>query len=495
VFALQGMAPVGPYAGEITFKSNDVNNPTIQILLTGEGKSPQISVTPDHIGLTAVACPAQAMSMRCHDSASVVIQNVGLVKLTLPKVSLQPDPAMGATLPANLLLAKQVSTTSLQPGEMLEVPISWVPHGDSDPAKAEVGDFTALLVVTSNDPAQPTIKIPIKAHGDPAKVPTACVNVLSVTQRTYTVDASGRPTLQFAAVPAMKWRDPADPTTIHVRPGMKLILTSRVTKYNAMTDQFEIDTAAEQMSPCTADPQGDVLTRTWALTARPMRSGANLTPINSGTDSTIELDSVGAYTVGFLAVDSLNLRATAGFNIDAQPQDDLFAQLEWTNKVGVDLDLHLLVDQGPGITGKATPFCSQDCFFLNQGPTWFSPTTGDEIPHLIRDDQGNAGGIESTDLIKAPPGSSFRVGVHYYVSMMAGMTDVAPTVKLRHLAQDLGTFTPKAAFDTVNDFWWVATVVFPADGSGPVATADGSVQQMVKQPDGLIFGSVGACGP
>ena len=170
-------------------------------------------------------------------------------------------------------------------------------------------------------------------------------------------------------------------------------------------------------------------------------------------------------------------------NIDAVPDDDLFAQLTWEGAPsGIDLDIHLLADSGPGIAGKASLFCIDDCFFYNPAPTWFTPSTGDEIPHLLRDDQGTSGDIESVDLVTAPPNSSYRIAAHYW----SGVGSATPTITVLHKSTVLGTYTlgMPQLLSNAYDTWFAVSVAFDASGTPTVSALANIVYNAGACPSG-----------
>ena len=489
---------VTTYTVELKFNTDDPEHPEVRILLSGEGKSPQVEVSPLAINLAATACPQGASSVQCKDEASISIENKGLVRLTLPSVAVVA--ADGETaVPANLKLARLVNTKSLEPGEKLDVTVVWQPRGDIDSSKAQTGEFHAQLRITTNDPESEVVTVPITATGNPAGVPQSCINILSVMQREYKNGA-----VSFKAVPPSVWLDdgnPPNPALIHVRPGMKLTFTSKRTKpviQDGVTTGFIVDTAEEQANPCTFDPTGDRLTPSWSTNPRPAQSRAAITAKSAGTEGEIEIDAAGEYVIGLAVANTLNLRGTATFTVDAQPRDDLFVQLDWQDSPGVDLDLHLLADEGPGLSVPASLFCAQDCFFFNPNPTWFTQSTGDMIPRFLRDDQGSAAQLEAVDLIKAPEGSagspvpsSYRVVVHYY-DTNGQTTEVRPTVTIRHLDLTFPAITASAPLTKQNDTWVAARVTFAGDGTAPTVTAL-SEPIVTREPPDLTSGNLPVC--
>ena len=258
---------------------------------------------------------------------------------------------------------------------------------------------------------------------------------------------------------------------VQLRPGMKVKLSSDGSR----------------------DAEGDVLALSWSLPSKPTESRA--APTRAKTEETdVDVDAVGRYTVQLAVADGLAQTDSASLVLNAVPRDDLAVQLAWQDAAGMDLDLHLMLDDGPGVTTPAKPFCTQDCFFYNPAPAWMGTGTEDD-PFLLRDDQGSSGMLESLSLQTAPTGSRYRVGVHAY---SLGSYTALPTVALRLRAGEVvQTVTPTTPLAD-GDFWVVATVSFPAVGA-PTITPANSVLKPTDSPVptaseySAFSGDVGAC--
>jgi hypothetical protein len=441
-----------------------------RIVLSGSGKSPRISVGPEALNLSAIACPATARSERCSDTEEVTIENVGEVRLTLDRVELAPKP--GGVLPPGLALAREVSTSALEPGQKLAVPIRWKPSAALD--LGPTGNFEADLVIPSNDPERPRLLVPIVAHADPNGPPVACAQVLEITRRAYVVN-NGQVSVTTVGVPAAEYTC-TDPVTqqcvageLQVRPGMTVTLTGE---------------------PCSVDPEGDTISYRWSIPSRPADSRAKPSP-DALKQTSIEIDAVGRYEVKLVVADSLNLTGEAQLVLNAIPRDDISVQLSWADAAAqsADLDLHLMVDAGPGVSGPATPFCEQDCFWQNPMPAWLEPGPNDD-PRLLLDDQGSKAQLETITLAQAPQGSRYRVAVHDY-EHTTGAAGLTPSVTIRLKGAIFGPFRPTSAISGTmtrgtGDLWEVATIDF-TDPAAPTATALDRVTRNVVASD------VGVC--
>ncbi len=443
---------------------------TRRILLSGSGKSPQIAVTPERLTLSAIACPPTATSPRCSHTEEVTIENIGEVRLSLDKVQLAAKE--GGTLVPGLALAREVSATTLEPGQTLKVPVRWKPAATLD--LGVDGNFEAELRVASNDPAKPGIVVPIAAHADPNGPPVACAQVLEITRRAYVVN-NGQVTVSTVGVPASEYTcasaaDQCTPGEIQVRPGMTVKLTS---------------------APCSEDPEGDTLSYVWSIPTKPTDSRAKASP-DALKETAIEIDAVGRYEARLTVRDSLNLAASADLVLNAIPRDDISVQLSWADAPAqsADLDLHLVLTEGPGVAVPGSPFCELDCFWQNPMPAWMDPGPNDD-PRLLLDDQGSKAQLESITLSAAPAGSRYRVFVHDY-EHTSGAAGVTPQISIRLKGATFGPFSPGAPLSGpgtrgTGDLWAAAEIVFPADGSAPTATALGSIALGVTASD------VGVC--
>lgn len=460
---------------DIVTNDPDAGRGRRRVMLSGEGKRPQVAVSGGPVELSAIACPPSASSDRCRDTGAVTVENVGLVTLTLGEVALVARPD-GALVP-NLSLTKLVSRSQLAPGQKLEVPLQWRPapaQGQPD----EDARYEVLLRIPSNDTEQPVVDVPVSAYAAPNEAPRACIHVTSVTRLEY---QAGSRTPLPVPVPVGEWWLEASPGVLQVRPGYTVT----------------VSTQPASGDPCTYDPEGDAVTPAWTL-ASPPKSRASMSA-QAATQSTFVIDAEGEYEVSLTVRDSLQLAGVAGLTVNAIPRDDLFVQLSWEPETpAVDLDLHLLADAGPrtdvdGVTepyGPATLFCEQDAFVFNPQPNLFDERRVADDPRFLRDDQGSAGRLESISLVEAPEGSRFRVAVHYF----AGNTQATPTLTFHLRGQAFGPFTLEEPLAQAGDVWLGATIEFPVDDDpDDELTPLPTVTPLDERLSGQTFGVVGPC--
>lgn len=452
------------YAATLDIVSNDpeVGRARRRVLLSGEGKRAELTVSPEALELSAIACPASATSELCSDEGRVVLKNTGLVNLNLGQIEISKKDS-GEVVP-NLTLAKAVTTTRLRPGETLEVPVRWKPA----PAQAQTDSqdrYEMVLRIPSNNASRPVWDVPIFAHADENEPPKACVNVVGVTRREYEYQAGQLKMVTKAVEPVL-----AD-GVLQVRPGC------------AVTVSASSDTGI----PCTFDPEGEAVASQWSVN-RPEKSRTDMTP-KTTVESAFEVDAAGEYEVKLVVSDGLGQTGQATLAVNAEPRDDLFVQLSWETDELVDFDLHLLVDAGPltldGLTtsySQASLFCDQDTFFANPNPNLFDEDKVEDNPRLLRDDQGSAGRLESISLEEVPDGSRFRVAVHYF----DGVGAATPTLSIRLRGASAPISLTGAAMATKNGTWFGAEIDFPAGAQPEVLPID-------DRTSGDVFAGVGVC--
>lgn len=456
------------YVATLDIVSDDpeVGRARRRVLLSGDGKRAELTVEPESLELSATGCLQTATSPLCSDEKAVTLKNTGLVNLLLEKIELV-NPSGGAVV-ANLTLAKPVTASRLRPGETLQVPLRWKPAPDQAPTDPGADDRMSLRI-HSNDADRPVWDVPVSVRATVNAPPQACVKVTGVTRREYQYQ-DGQLKTVTKEVPSDEWWADTAPGILQVRPGYSVAVSANI----------------DGDSPCTFDPEGDVLTPAWTVSV-PEKSSARMRSSNKA-ESSVEVDATGEYEVKLLVADALGLTAEATLPLNAEPRDDLFVQLSWEDEQQVDLDLHLLVDAGPidgGLDGysQASLFCEQDTFFGNPSPNLFDSLKTRDDPRLLRDDQGSAGRLESISLEEVPDGSRFRVAVHYF----GGAGAASPTLNVRLRGRSFDPITPMdAEMTTQNETWFGALIDFPVG-------AEPSVTETDVWTENDVFSGVGVC--
>jgi hypothetical protein len=334
-----------------------------------------ITITAIDVGLPDIEVDPAAVDFDTIGRAdvgreSVTVWNRGIRDLVIDDVALQGDPQLrlATTLPAG---------TIIPPGTSASINLLFVP----DDVAAHSGD----LVITSNDPDESEVRVPLTAVA--VDCPVAVANI---------VDAD-----------------------VQIEPFDTVRIDGRDSYANG---------AGTFIPP---PPEG----YEWSLLVRPVGSTAVLS--STSQDRTeLEVDLAGLYQVQLNVFaadvarpDNAPIRscAPAIVDIDVKPSEDLHVQLVWDHP-SADFDLHVM--QGGG-----TPFTHEtDCYFSNRNPigdadnpTW--SLQADENPSLdVDDDRGY--GPENANIVHPAPGSRWVVLAHYWNKQTDGDPTATATVRL-----------------------------------------------------------------
>ncbi|MFO0725955.1 MAG: choice-of-anchor D domain-containing protein [Myxococcota bacterium] len=164
-----GAAP----AADVAISSDDLTDPVVHVSLSGEGVShsvPAITVRPNPVDFGHV--PRGTLTSR-----SVTVQNDGTAPLVLSQVRLTNDAGGRFRLPM-----PPAASTTLAPMGQLQFSVDYLDNG-------VVASYTGTLEVASNDPARPTVSVPLTASTDPPPVTaTDIALVLTWTSADTDVD-------------------------------------------------------------------------------------------------------------------------------------------------------------------------------------------------------------------------------------------------------------------------------------------------------------------
>ena len=133
----------GPESGTLTLAIDDPALPAVAVPLTGSGShappagAPRIEASPAAVGFGAIAPAGQT-------TQPLTIRNTGAAPLTITAVAI--------AAPEFQLIGVVVPLT-IQP----QSSASWTLRFSA----AAVGSYSSALVVTSNDPANPTLRVPL----------------------------------------------------------------------------------------------------------------------------------------------------------------------------------------------------------------------------------------------------------------------------------------------------------------------------------------------
>ncbi len=316
-FALQGSPPISvaggggsqtvtlaftppaeeSYQGTLTIVSDDPTNGNLAIPLTGVGSTEgQISVSPDPVDFGQVGQGDTALQ-------TLTISSVGTAPLLITGLSLDPtgDPAFGFASSAK-------ANVTLAPGSSVPLALRFSP-GAQTPTSAK-----GAVIVTSTDPNQPSLSVPLT--GQAIQAPVCAI---------------------------------ADPGTVPVGSQVTLDATG------------------------SYDPGGHTpLVYQWAMTSKPAGSAAVLANLQ-GPQPQFVADQPGGYAFSLSLTNALGVSSVqpCTATLVARPADDLYVEMIWDN-LPVDMDLHFLAPGG--LVGSA----ALDCNGNNQNPTGFAATCSDD---------------------------------------------------------------------------------------------------------------------
>ncbi len=328
---------------------------------------PRIEVSPNSLGFGQV-------EVGMNTSVNLQIANVGTATLTLAgAISIQP-----AGSPYTLQNAPAAGT-SFAPTDNATFQVVFAPTAAGPVPAAEV-------VIGSNDPNAPTVRVPITGEGVVTAVPSIFVDPNP---------------LAFGQVP----RGVRASRTVLVRNDGSGPLTLNLVRLT--------DNAGSRFSVPTPPAPGTVLQ-----------------PAQSLTFAVEYFDNgmVMAYA-GMMEVQSndpsrptVQVPLTASTEPPPPAMTDINISLNWS-RTNADVDLHLV---RPGGSFFDSP---SDCCFCNSNPDWGMATTPTDNPFLDRDDLVGPG-PETINLSVAETGE-YQVVVHFYDDKNAGPADVTVDVNLR----------------------------------------------------------------
>lgn len=328
---------------------------------------PRIEVSPPSLGFGQV-------EVGMSTTQNLQIANVGTATLTLAgAISIQP-----AGSPYSLQNAPAAGA-NFAPTDNATFQVVFSPAAAGVVPAAEV-------VVGSNDPTAPTVRVPITGEGVVTAVPSIFVdpNPLGFGQVPRGVRASRTVLVR---------NDGSGPLTLNL-----------VRLTNNAGARFSVPT--------------------------PPAPGTVLQPAQSLNFAVEYFDNgmVMAYA-GMMEVQSndptrpsVQVPLTASTEPPPPAMTDINVVLNWSRS-NADVDLHLV---RPGGSFFDSP---SDCCFCNSNPDWGMPTTPTDNPFLDRDDLVGPG-PETINLSVAQTGE-YQVLVHFYDDKGAGPADVTVDINLR----------------------------------------------------------------
>ncbi len=214
--------------------------------------------------------------------------------------------------------------------------------------------------------------------------------------------------------------------------------------------------------------QGMIATYSWAILSRP--AGSTVMFSGSNTQPEVELltQTAGVYVVELTVRDSLGLVSCMPARLNVQAVDapakrfritllwDTPADLDQTDTVGTDMDLHYLHPLGEW---DKAPY---DIFWRNSKASWAT----DSVPELTIDDTDGMGPEEVEH--DAPVGSLiYKVGVYYYADQGLGVSNATVSV----FVDGLMTFQTQAQPMSQQESFWSPVTI---NGANSAVTATNS---------------------
>ncbi|MCB9680220.1 MAG: choice-of-anchor D domain-containing protein [Alphaproteobacteria bacterium] len=448
---------------------------------------PEIGVAPDPLAFGDQAVPLPA-------EARFFVSNAGRAELTF-QLALEDD--------ADGVFVLPVTEGSVSAGDSLPMAVRFTP--------TTYLDYTANLVITSNDEDTPELVLAVTGTGVAAPLPDILVDPLSIdfgdvpAERTEIVTVRNTGTAPLSLGTLRQVGSPSftlltDPSGNTIAPGDDVPIVIRYAPTSTDGDSGSLVVPSDDPDeaevevlllgnggadyaypeavidcPGPVDPPGFVtlegydsfdpeghtpLSYAWSLVAVPTDStGA---PVSSGyltndvSESTaLWADAVGTYEVELSVTNSIGVRsAPTRCLVDAIPDEELLIELTWSTS-NADLDLHLAQ------AGNALFSRPGDATWCNRSPSWGASGTADD-PRLDLDDRAGHGPENIS--IDAPADGTYDVRVHYFEDQ--GDDVVTATVRV----YVLGDLAFQASQNlSRNEVWDAARVNWPAGTVGALS--------------------------
>ncbi len=423
--------------------------------------------------------------------ASLIVENQGRAPLSLGQIALAKDNSPFQIVDAPKLIA---------PGGAAELHLVFRPNAEAD--------FSNLLIIESDDAAQPHVEIELKGAGStraiatfaPLQVDFGTVAECGAANQTISITSSGNADLiieeialasdsspAFRVVGSIKTpavvRSNASPLvlTLQVAPSIgtqgSLSGTIRFTTtdpdqrfvvipLSAMVNRAPIasiaasDTAAPGQTialdgSASADLDGsDALTYSWTLRRKPTTAQASVADAKAAVAS-LATDpwALGVYEVELSVTDSMGAKSCepARATVTSAPPQKLLVEMFWDN-AKTDVDLHVL--QSPQTALFEFP---GDCHYQNQRPDWGVPGPDDD-PNLIRDARTGYG--PEVFGYMNPVASTYRVAVVFANELLNPFPASKATVRVYW--QGALKFEASRSLQQAGDVWNAVDVEWPS---------------------------------
>jgi hypothetical protein len=429
----------------LTVETNDPSRPRLTVPLLGKGAYARAEVRPvcdasagclglaslDPVTLDVGAEPIHRLLAAVPSTLPRVrVRNVSDVELSFNLVQVQGADAAAFRL-EGVALPKTLSA-----GVANDVLVRFLPPVE------RTTPYEATLVVRTDDPETPEVRIPLVGRVRPNLPPTVCANLIRVKPPGF------EPETDYGG---SEWWAPL---LVPPPSGYDLGSSRRVTPGSVLT--FSAHSAADATA-CTADPEdGRIqLQYRWRVLSQPAGGRAVILAGETTPQPQCQVFALGDYELSLTVEDVQGHTTSVPIRFRAELRRDLVAQLSWAGMegAGVDLDLHWVQ---PSATVDDQPFSGAFAFFntgraggtsgdlngasflampaLNGDYDWGELGDYDD-PRLNLDDVGEGPLLEaiSQDRLENDPrcatGScTYKLMVHYFQDRRAPTSATACTV-------------------------------------------------------------------
>lgn len=364
------------YEAVLQVATNDPENPTIPVLLSGVGELPNIVVTPA-CSVVDAGCVATSREIDFGSEAfarqvpvpatklpTVAIVNEGKVELVVSSLEIGGADASAFTIVGNTVLPDVLPTGErvllLENGEGVSVPIRFKPTSEQQQT------YAAEFIVRSDDPDESEVRITLRGALRDNLAPTICANVTRVV-------SPDNLTTNYGA--------PSDWAPLLVPPPTGYDFTQSRAIEPRSTVSLSAFSSADPAT-CTTDPEDERTGLTYAWTVESAPTGAGTVGLGGAANpnATFLPFATGEYVLKLSVRDAQAHETSTTLKLLVARKEDLVAQLSWGSLdggyAGVDLDIHLI---RPFSSSGADPFSGAFSYFDESRPDASVPekTSGD----------------------------------------------------------------------------------------------------------------------
>jgi hypothetical protein len=333
------------YAATLVVQSNDEERPEVRVPLSGEGAEPVLAVIPECLatrncrGTATVTPPGidfgeepfqRAVQLPSIELPTVTLVNEGEVQLALTALHIEGPDAAAFKFEQTVVLPHQhqgAPALLLEAREGVNLAIRFKPTSEAQE------DYMAEMVVRSDDPQRPEVRVTLVGQLGDNLPPRVCANITRVKPE-------GEMEIRYDS--KAQW----DPLLVPPPGGYDFTANRDVrpraeVRFSAISDVS--DTRA-----CTTDPedQRQNLTYQWTLVGVPPGAeSAALTAPHTASPTFVPL-ATGPYEVQLTVSDQQGHQTSTTLRFVVALKQDLVVQASWSGRMGayanVDLDLHLV---------------------------------------------------------------------------------------------------------------------------------------------------------